>query len=162
MEAADRLGRAVRPFLRRAVDAGRRRTGRPRSIRLTISYDERGLRIIDRTPRMKPAPPGDPITGAASPGAILAEVRRSDGQVVYRRRLVKPIPQDVEVFDPDSGPHRVATPPARGTFSVVVPAVSDAEVVIDAGPEVHLAQFDVARDAAAPGRRELGRFRLRG
>lgn len=143
-------------------DAVRKRLLLPRSIRFTFAYDEAGIRLIDRTSRMKPPPPSDRLDAPLRPDTIVAELRIASGAVLYRKLLRDPIPQDVEVFSPDASSRRLAMAPARGSFSVVVPSVRRAEeVVIEAGPAVVLQQFAAARPEQAQDRYVLGRFRFR-
>ena len=161
MNELQRLLETGKPVIRRATDAVRRQTGRPRSVRLTFSYSEDGIRLIARTRRLKPAPPSDPLDRGKAPTMIVADLRRADGRTVYRKRLRRAIAQDVEVFDPDGGIRRVSSAPARGTFSVIVPAGLGAELVIDAGPEAPLGPLSARRTDRQTGRATLGRFSVR-
>ena len=151
-------------WIRAMSDPVRHWLRRPRSLRLTFAFDASGLRLIDRTPRMKPAPPSDKIDAAPGREAIVAELRSASGAIVYRKRLHHPIPQDVEVFDPETEPHREPVAPAKGSFSVVVPSMARAvEVIIDVGPGLSLIQFADARRDAPPGQRyPLGRYPVQG
>ena len=161
MTASDRARSAAGPVTHRVTTAIRRQVRRPRSVRLTFAFDESGLRLIDRTPRMKPAAPSDSITTEIPADAILLELQSQNDEVLYRKRLRDPIPQDVEVFDPDGGPERVAQPPRRGSFSVTVPTDRRArQVVIQAGAAVRIAQLPIEREEGAPF--ALGRFSFRG
>jgi hypothetical protein len=151
------------PRFGRASDVARRILRRPRSLRLTFAYDEAGLRLIDHTPRMKPAPPSDRLYAEPRRDAIIAELRTKDGAPLYRKRLYDPIPQHVEVHDPETGLRREPSAPRRGSFSVVVPSEQRADhVVIEAGPAVVLSQLPSARrDDARDERYLLGRFAVR-
>jgi hypothetical protein len=156
MDSIGRAPRSARATVRILTDAVRRQFSWPRSYRLTFSFDEAGLRLVRRTPRLQPAPPSDNVARAPLPNAILAELRSSRGVVLYRKRLRDPIPQDVEVFDAQGMPHRVRAVRSRGMFSVIVPNLRGANTVaIDAGPDVILAQTPFASRA-----RQLRRWLL--
>lgn len=106
-----------RMFLRRIT----RRRG-PRSVRLTFEYDDTGqLRVVRRTTRPKPAPPGDDLDRDPRPDQIWVEVRAQNGRRLYRKVLRDPLQQTAEVFHPDGRITRVPTAPGRGVFTVVVP-----------------------------------------
>lgn len=141
----------------------------PRAIRLTVAYDETGVRVIDRTPVEKPVPPSAaelPALGAQGlPGhAVVAELRAGDDATTYRQIVEHAIPEDVEVFEPgvERGARRHPVPLAKGVFTVIVPDDESAEsVVLLAGPRSRGA--GMAPQAAAPGAPvELTRFPLRG
>lgn len=147
----------------KAVDAVRHLLRRPRSIRLTFRFDDSGIRIIDRTPRLKPARVSEPLATPPHPAKIIAEVRSPQGAPVFRATLNDPIPQSVEIFEPDGRPQRVASVRSTGVFSVVVPVDRRADhIVIEAGENVRLAQEPFALLPEAESRRRvLGRFPLR-
>jgi hypothetical protein len=147
----------------------------PRSIRLTLAYDESGVRVIDRTPVTKPvpasvpAPPpsGAPARGAAQPlptHAVVAELRSDDDSTTYRQIVEHAIPHDVEVFEPgvERGVRRHGVPLATGVFTVIVPDDEAASsVVVLAAPQSRMAPPDADTRALA-GPVELTRFSLRG
>ena len=141
-----------------------RRSGRdrPGSERLTFEYDQAGVRLLRRTPREKPAPPGDDLGRAPRADAVWAEVRSAAGETLYRKTLREPIPQTTEVFDPEGRIQSVPYAPESGVFSVVLPVGPEAEaVVVTAGPEVRLAQPGLRAAPDEEGRpRELVRVPL--
>jgi len=152
----------------------------PRSIRLTLAYDESGIQVVDRTSVSKPVPPsapppasfGAPVRGAAAPvpaDAVVAELRTGDDATMYRQIVEHAIPHDVEVFDPgvERGAYRHPVPPASGVFTVVVPDDAAAQDVVLIAGEASTA---AVRTSAAPPARggghggpvEVARFPLRG
>ena len=145
----------------------------PRSIRLTLAYDEAGVRVIDRTPVTKPVPPSVeevPAFTAARAGepqlpsdAVVTELRDAADETTYRQIVEHALPHDVEVFDPavERGARRHPQPLASGVFTVIVPDDERADaVVLLAGPDSRGAEH--GRQAGPPGGPvELTRFALR-
>jgi hypothetical protein len=145
----------------------------PRSIRLTLAYDESGVRVIDRTPVTKPFPPSveDVPAFTAAPGgepqlpshAVVTELRDAADDTTYRQIVEHAIPDDVEVFEPgvERGVRRHPQPLPSGVFTVIVPDDERAEsVVLLAGPDSRGAEHGL-RAAAPGGPVELTRFALR-
>ena len=144
----------------------------PRSIRLTLAYDDSGVRVIDRTPVTKPVPPSvenvPPFAGARAgepqlpSHAVVTELRDTADETTYRQIVEHAIPEDVEVFDPavERGVRRHPQPLPSGVFTVIVPDDERAEsVVLLAGPDSRGAEH--GRQAAPGGPVELTRFALR-
>lgn len=153
-------------------------SGRPRAVRLTLAYDDAGVRVIDRTPVDMPVPPSVPepesfrVAGPreASPlpaHAVVTELRTADDDTTYRQVVEHAIPHDQEVFDPsvERGMRRHPVPPPSGVFTVIVPDDRAADAVVllahpaSTGAERALTP-EAARQAAGPV--ELARFPLRG
>ncbi len=152
--------------------------GRSGAIRLTLAYDEAGIRVIDRTPVDKAVPPHDPQPAsfrtaglsdaqASLPAhAVVTELRAADDTTTYRQVVEHAIPHDQEVFDPsvERGMRRHAVPPPSGVFTVIVPDDRAAEAVVvlaeptSSGAE-RASALQKARPAAGPV--ELARFPLR-
>jgi hypothetical protein len=113
----------------------------PRSVRLTLAYDEAGVRVIDRTPVTKPVPPNVEEVPAFT--AARAGEPQLPSHAVERgvRRHPQPLPS--------------------GVFTVIVPDDERAEsVVLLAGPGSRGAEH--GRQAGPPGGPvELTRFALR-
>ncbi len=163
MEKKNRNRDAVSTIYRRFTDSTRRALRWPRSYRLTFTFDEQGLRMVRRTPRLQSAPPSDALDQTPKPNAIVAEIRSPQGVAIYRKRLHDPIPQDAEVFDKQGIPTRVKAVRSKGTFSVIVPNVHGSDfVVIDAGQDVVLAQSAFAERESGAGRWVLLQERLKG
>ena len=136
---------------------------RPRSERLTFEYDQAGVRLVRRTPREKPAPPGDDLGTPPPADTLWAEVRGAAGETLYRRTLRDAVPQRTEVFEPEGRIRSVPYAPETGVFSVVLPVGPPAdEALVIAGPEVRLAQPGLRASPDEEGRpRELVRVSLR-
>lgn len=151
-----------REQIRRATDTVRKRTGRPRSRRLTFAFDERGVRLHRSTDRLKAAPVTDPLGEIAHVETVVAEVRTANGETIYRKQIPNAFPADAEIFDPDGTMHREPVEIRRGVFTVIVPIDRRADhVLVDAGPLVRITQFEVAgRDDRPNERIPLGRFPL--
>ena len=147
----------------------------PRSIRLTLAYDEAGVRVIDRTPVTKPVPPSveddpglhrrpGPASRSSPAHAVVTELRDAADATTYRQIVEHAIPHDVEVFDPavERGARRHPQPLASGVFTVIVPDDERAEsVVLLAGSRAAGAPSTVGRRAPPGGPVELTRFALR-
>jgi hypothetical protein len=130
----------------------------PGAVRLTFSFGPEGVRLLDRQAIDKRLPPADDLPAELDATSVAAEVRSAAGAPSYRVVVPQAIPRDVEVFDPDGTSHRDPTPPARGVFTVLVPADPDAvEVVLLTGE-----REPTQKSAQAGGRPvEYGRFSLR-
>lgn len=127
-----------------------------RSVRLTFAYDDDGLRLVDRTPRRRPAPRSAPLDREPPPAAVVVEVRAQGGGPLYRVLLADPIPQTLEATGADGTLRRHPYVAPKGAFTAVVPAPTEATVlVVEAGAAVKLGQ------PALAGKRELLRERLR-
>jgi hypothetical protein len=133
-----------------------------RSERLTFEWDRSGVHLARRTTREKPAPRGDDLDKAPRPESVWIEVRRENGDVVYRRGLRDAITQHVEVFEPDGRIRAVPRAPETGVFSVVVPLEPRAaQAVVVAGPQASLAQQGLQPGPGeAEGPRELAQVSL--
>ncbi|HEX2222392.1 MAG TPA: hypothetical protein VHK06_07685 [Candidatus Limnocylindria bacterium] len=133
-----------------------------RATRLTFAYDASGIRLIDRQPISRPAPPADEAPAQLTASDIVAELRTAADAATYRRVLPQAIRRDVEVFDPalPGGVRRDPSPPAAGVFTVIVPEDPAADEVVLLGREE---PADVPGMADEAGARpvEVGRFRLR-
>ena len=133
-----------------------------RSERLTFEWDAQGVRLTRRIVREKPAPRGDDLGKPPRPDSLWVEVRRGNGDVVYRRGLRDAITQHAELFEPDGRIRAVPWAPETGVFTVVVPLEPRSEsVAVVAGPQAELAQPGLQ---PAPGEqdrpRELARVSL--
>jgi len=138
---------------------------RPRAVRLTFAFHGDDVRLVARQPVDVVTPPSDEIEGAERRQGFWAELQAGDGRPLYRRVMRDPARGDTEVFAPGGSPSRAPVPEVRGTFSVVVPDVPDAEAVV-----LHSSSAGVGDDVApqrratlAHGRpaREWARFPLR-
>jgi hypothetical protein len=127
-------------------------------VRLTFEYDDTGqLRLVRRTTRPKPAPPGHDLDRDPRPDRIWIEVRDRDERRLYRRVLRDPLQQTAEDFHRDGRITRVPKAAGRGVFTVVVPDEKKATVVvIVAGPDARIAQ-PAFRDRVGGQPRELAR-----
>ncbi len=148
--------------VRQAIGARRRRDDGPQSRRLTFAYDEQGVRLVRHADRAKPAPSSDSLDGVPHERTVVAEVRSANGEAIYRRSIPGALPTDVELFEPDGSMRREPLVMKQGVFTVVVPLTDVADhVVVDAGPQVAIPQFEVSADAKQRNDRVLlGRFPL--
>jgi len=136
----------------------------PGAVRLTFAYDTSGIRLVDRTPVGKAAPPSEDPGTVAPEGVLTVELRTPGDAVTYRQALPLVMTQTIEVHGGPEGLQRVPNLLTSGAFTVVVPADETAtEVVLTASAEALPPGLQAALAAAAPGGRpvELGRFRLR-
>lgn len=76
MDSANRARRSTGEVVRMITDAVRRGLHWPRAYRFTFTFDEEGVRLVRRTPRLQPAPPSDDLARAPMPHVIVAELRR--------------------------------------------------------------------------------------
>jgi hypothetical protein len=125
-----------------------------RAVRFVFAYDGDDVRLVSRQEIAALAPPTDRLDTAG--GGFFAELRDSGGALLYRR-VIPPIPRDVEVFDetPDRTMSRVPVEHPTGVFTVLVPQEPDAD---------HLALLDTTGPSAgleAAGAREVVRVPLR-
>jgi hypothetical protein len=137
-----------------------------RAIRLTVAYDETGVRVIDRTPVEKPVPPQSlSFDLAALPAhAVVAELRGAGDATVYRQIVEQALPETTEVFEQgvERGMWRHPVPQTKGVFTLIVPDDAAAEsVVLLAGPGTRGAGL-AAGPSPPGGPLELTRAPLRG
>lgn len=146
-------------ILRSATTQARKLTRRPRSRRLTFTYDASGVRLHSRTDRMKAAPPSEPLGASPADDTVVAELRDAQGATIYRARIVGALPSDVELFEPDGTIRRERFVPEKGMFTVVVPADRRADrVVVHAGTRVSTDPIDVSDAERIEDRVVLGSF----
>ena len=126
----------------------------PAAIRLTFEYEGDEVRLVGQQPvDAVPLAGDEPATREESGFAL--EVRAGDGRVLHRRVLHQPMHASAEVFSPEPGANitRVAKAEDRGTFTVLVPALPDADHVALLAPPGH------RRGLAGPAS-EVRRFQL--
>ena len=124
------------------------------AVRLTFEYDGDEVRLVGQQPvDAVPLAGDEPAAGEESGFAV--EVRAGDGRVLHRRVLNEPMHASAEVFSPEPGANitRVAKTEDRGTFTVLVPALPDADHVALLAPPGH-------RQGLAGPASEVRRFRL--
>lgn len=140
-----------------------------RAVRFVFAYDADGVRLVSRQEVAALAPPTDPIEPERAPAALgfFAELRDAGDAAVYRR-VIPPIPRDVEVFDetPDRTVSRVPVERPSGVFAVLVPDEPAAEhlALVDTSPPTAglAAEGAEGAEAAEGVARELIRVPLRG
>jgi hypothetical protein len=103
------------------------RTEGNRAIRLLVEYDESGFKVRDRWEIETLAPPSHPLEVPRATSGFWVELRDAKNNVVYRRVMPNPVQTDVEVFDPEFGPHRQPTDAKSGSFTVLIPDLPEAE-----------------------------------
>lgn len=122
---------------------------RPKVVRLTFSYDESGIHLLDRQVITKRIEPGEALSAPPPADTVSAELRTAGGVPKFRRAIPDAIPRDVEVFDPEHGIRREPTPPSSGVFTVLVPEDEEAdEVVLIAGRAALPSSLAVARETS--------------
>jgi hypothetical protein len=91
------------------------------------------------------------------------EVRDEQRSALHQQPMPNPIQENPEVFSPDPAESVVrAAVPAAGAFTVVVPALPDADrVALMAIPSAAAPPPPGAAAAGAPAPREIGEFSLR-
>src|SRR5262245_38544836 len=94
----------------------------PGGVRLTFAYDASGIRLVERTPVGKAAPPGEDPATVAPGGVLTVELRTPGDAVTYRQALPRAMPQTIEVHGGPGGLQRVPNRLTSGAFTAVVPA----------------------------------------
>ena len=107
-----------------------------RAVRLVVEYDGDTLRVISRQEVAMATPPSDPVRGFEEETGFWLELRDSKGQTLYRRVMHNPVASDVEAFDPEKGITRHTVERKRGVFTVLVPALPEAQTVAFSSPPV--------------------------
>jgi hypothetical protein len=110
--------------------ARRSRQQTNRAVRLLIQYDNRRLAVSSRQEVEMATPPSDPVRGYEGRSGFWYEVRGSKDQVLYRRVVANPLPTDVEVYDPETGPRRHPTRRSSAAFAVLIPDLPDASNLV--------------------------------
>jgi hypothetical protein len=132
-----------------------------RAIRLLIQYDKSGFSITDSWPLETLAPASHALDAPRATSGFWVELHDAKNNVLYRRVMPNPVQSDVEIFDPEEGPHRHAVEEPEGVFTVLVPDMPDAEeiVFVSSPPDPAKRQNAARKVAAMPLR---GRRRKRG
>jgi len=129
----------------------------PSSERLVIRYNDGSYEILRRTPMTKILPATVALPGKT--GEVRGnwfEVQTAAGEALYRRPMTPPNVRYVEYRSPDNPARlkREEAVVAERTFSVLVPARTDAAYLVFYGPA------DVTKHRAMPAM-EVGRIVLR-
>jgi hypothetical protein len=100
------------------------------AIRLTFAYEDDSIDLISQQPVDMIVPPSDPIEDLAASG-FRVDLKDSEGETLYRRVMHNPIPVDREVFsdEPAQSVSRIPVERPKGVFTIVVPNVTEAQVV---------------------------------
>ena len=100
--------------------------------RLTFGYDRDRLELLDRQRVDMVAPPGETAPIPRRAAGFWVELRDGRGRRVYQRVVHQPIRFEVEVFPERRGDPIVRRPVdhPRGTFSLLVPDLPDAQTVV--------------------------------
>jgi len=136
----------------------------PPALRLLFEYDGDDVRLVDQQPvDMAVAESGLPeesVTGNH------VELRGPNEELLGRVPIRSAMSTSVEVFPEAPGEPitRTDVPAARGAFTVVVPAVAQADhvAVVRIGAEPDRPATEEAPERGRPQIRELGSFRLEG
>lgn len=129
----------------------------PSAERMVIRYHDGSYEILRRTPMTKILPATVALPGKT--GDVRGnwfEVQTATGEVLYRRLMTAPNVRYVEYRSPDNPTRlkREEAVVAERTFSVLVPARSDASYLVFYGPA------DAAKNRTLPSM-EIGRLALR-
>jgi hypothetical protein len=132
----------------------------PHAFRLTFSYEDEKVKLVDRQSIEKRVRASDPILKHGEAGqysGFWIELRDAKDQTIYRRVLNNPLQSSVEV--PSDNPnqsferHTIENP--RGTFFVIIPDLDQADsIVIFSSP--HEPEFK-----GRAGAREIARMSLK-
>ena len=100
------------------------------ALRLTFAYEDDSIDLISQQPVDMIVPPSDPIEDIAASG-FRVDLKDSEGETIYRRVMHNPIPVDREVFsdEPTQSISRIPVERPRVVFTIVVPNVTEAQVV---------------------------------
>jgi hypothetical protein len=100
--------------------------------RLTFGYDRDRVELLDRQRVDMVAPPGEPEPVPRRAAGFWVELRDQRGRRLYQRVVHQPLRFEVEIFPERRGDAitRRAVDHPRGTFSLLVPDLPDAETVV--------------------------------
>lgn len=130
-----------------------------RAIRLLVEYNESGFTISQSWPLETLAPPSHARDVPRATSGFWVELRDAKNNVLYRRVMPDPVQTDVEVFDPE-GLHRQEVEAPRGSFTVLVPDLPEAEqIAFVSSPSDPAKRQNAARQVAAMPLRGGGRKR---
>jgi hypothetical protein len=128
----------------------RQRAEPNRAIRLLVEYDKSGFTIKANWSLETFAPPSHALAVPRATSGFWVELRDAKGKVLYRRVMQNPVQTEVEVFDPEEGPHRHAVEEPSGVFSILVPDMPDAEqIAFVSSPPDPAKRQNAAREVAA-------------
>jgi hypothetical protein len=131
-----------------------------RAIRLLIRYDKSGFSIAESRPLETLPPASHALEVPRATSGFWIELHDAKNNVLYRRAMPNPVQSDVEIFDPERGPHRHAVKDPEGVFTVLVPDMPDAEeIVFVSSPFDPAKRQNAARKVAAMPLRGRGRKR---
>lgn len=100
------------------------------ALRLTFAYEDDSIDLISQQPVDMIVPASDPIEDVTASG-FRVDLKDSEGETIYRRVMHNPIPVDREVFsdEPTQSVSRIPVERPKGVFTIVVPNVTEAQVV---------------------------------
>jgi hypothetical protein len=135
-----------------------RRADPNRAIRLLVEYDESGFTIRESWELETLAPASHAREVPRATSGFWVELRDGKNNVLYRRVMPDPVQTEVEVFDPEMGVHRQEVDAPRGSFTVLVPDLPEAEQIAFVGsPRDPAKRQNAARQVAAMPLRGGGR-----
>lgn len=105
--------------------------GPPKAVRLTFTFEGDEVRLVSRQPVEMIAPPTDKLDGYEHEQGFWLEVRTGQDETLHRQVMQDPLRYDVEVFspDPEQSVFRIPVGERSGSFTVVVPDLSEADHV---------------------------------
>jgi hypothetical protein len=104
----------------------------PLTTRLVFSYDENGIKLIDKRSLNMIAPPSDKLDVKGQQGGFWYEVRDEKAATLYRRVIPNPIQQFVEVRsnNPDQPFTWEKVEKPSGMFVLFMPEIKSAQEVV--------------------------------
>ena len=98
------------------------------AIRLTFSYEGNNVSLISEQNIEKMLPPSTQFDNLQNQAGFWYELTDTRKNVIYRQLIDNPIKEDMEVFsdDPKQSITRQKRTDIRGTFSIVIPNIPEA------------------------------------
>ena len=127
-----------------------------KALRMLFSFDGEHIHLVSQQSVEMLLPPSDPVQGNQGQKGFWYELRDVQDRPLYRRVVLNPMREDVEVFsdDPKQSVARHTVPNRKGVFTVVVPDTEDGHsVTLSSSPR----SIQLAHQPAT----EIARFVLR-
>jgi hypothetical protein len=118
----------VDPF--NSVSNSNQQKSNTKAMRLTFSYENNNIKLIDEQKIDKIIPPSTPLNELENKRVnYLLEVKDDKNNTIYRQVIENQIKRDIEIFsdEPKESIFRKELPEIKGVFSVVIPDDPQAE-----------------------------------